>query len=94
MLKAQAAGVPVVAFDVAGSREAVADGRTGILVPAKDAQALEHAIARLLLDPPLRRRLGDAARSRMRQEFSIDAMVDQHLAVYEAILNERLNEPG
>lgn len=88
MLKAQAAGVPVVAFDVAGSREAVAGGRTGLLVPAKDARALERAIVRLLDDREERRRFGEAARARMRQEFSIDAMVDQHMQVYEAVLNE------
>lgn len=88
MLKAQAAGVPVVAFDVAGSREAVADGRTGLLVPAKDSRALERAISRLLGNREERRRFGEAARARMQQEFSIDAMVDQHMQVYEAVLNE------
>ena len=88
MLKAQAAGVPVVAFDVAGSREAVAHDRTGILVRPKDSRALEQAIARLLGDPAMRRRLGETARERMRNEFSIEGMVDQHLAVYEAALDE------
>lgn len=88
MLKAQAAGVPVVAFDVAGSREAVAHDRTGILVRPKDTGALEQAIARLLGDPALRQRFGTAARDRMQNEFSIEAMVDQHLAIYEAVLDE------
>jgi glycosyltransferase involved in cell wall biosynthesis len=88
MLKAQAAGVPVVAFDVAGSREAVAHDRSGILVPPKDVRGLGQAISRLLDDPVLRRRLGEAARERMRSEFSIEAMVDQHLQVYEATLDE------
>lgn len=88
MLKAQAAGVPVVAFDVEGSREAVAHDRSGILVRPKDVRALEHAIARLLDDPVLRQNLGAAARARMRNEFSIEAMVDQHLEIYKATLDE------
>jgi glycosyltransferase involved in cell wall biosynthesis len=88
MLKAQAAGVPVVAFDVAGSREAVAHERTGILVRPKDSRALQQAIARLLDDAALRQQLAAAARERMRTEFSIEAMVDQHLEVYEALLDE------
>lgn len=88
MLKAQAAGVPVVAFDVAGSREAVADGRTGVLVPAKDSQALARAISGLLRNRDERRRFGEAARARMQQEFSIDSMVDQHMQLYEAVSNE------
>jgi glycosyltransferase involved in cell wall biosynthesis len=88
MLKAQAAGVPVVAFDVAGSREAVVHDRTGILVSPKDSRALEQGIASLLGDPVRRRRLGEAARERMQSEFSIEVMVDQHLRVYEAALDE------
>lgn len=87
MLKAAAAGVPVIAFDVAGSREAVGDGQTGLLVTPKDTRALEHAIARLADDPGLRRSLGEAGRQRMREEFSIDTMVDQHVGLYEALLN-------
>lgn len=88
MLKAQAAGVPVVAFDVAGSREAVADGRTGLLVPAKDSEALAQAVGKLLRDAALRRQFAAAGRERMRSEFSIDVMVERHLELYEAVLNE------
>jgi glycosyltransferase involved in cell wall biosynthesis len=87
MLKAAAAGVPVVAFDVAGAREAVVNGRTGLLVTPKDSRALEQAMLQLLRDPALRRSLGEEARHRMRTEFSIDTMVDRHIQLYETILN-------
>jgi glycosyltransferase involved in cell wall biosynthesis len=87
MLKAAAAGVPVVAFDVAGAREAVVNGRTGLLVTPKDGRALEQAMLQLLRDPALRRSLGEEARQRMRTEFSIDTMVDRHIQLYESILN-------
>jgi len=92
MLKAAAAGVAVVAFDVAGSREAVVNGRTGILVEPKDTGALEQAILTLAGNAMLRRACGDAARKRMREEFSIDTMVDKHIELYESLLNGRGNE--
>jgi glycosyltransferase involved in cell wall biosynthesis len=92
MLKAAAAGVAVVAFDVAGSREAVVNGRTGILVEPKDTVALEQAILTLAENAMLRRACGEAARKRMREEFSIDTMVDKHVELYESLLNGQGNE--
>jgi glycosyltransferase involved in cell wall biosynthesis len=86
-LKASAAGLPVVAFDAGGLREAVADGETGLLVPAGDVDALRDAIASLLRSPDLRERLGAAGSKRMQNEFSIATMADRHVAMYGAILN-------
>lgn len=88
MLKAAAAGVPVVAFDVAGSREAVAPGATGILVTPKDSAALAEAIVQMAGDAVQRKRYAEAARERMRREFSIEAMVDRHIRLYEKILHD------
>jgi Glycosyl transferases group 1 len=62
-LEAQAAGVPVVAQDVAGVPEVVADGVTGVLVPDGDDRAAAGAIARILTDAGLQRCMGDAARA-------------------------------
>lgn len=87
MLKAAAAGVPVVAFDVAGAREAVVDGVTGVLVTPKDSKSLSQTIARLLGENALRRTLGAAARQRMREEFSLESMVARHARLYDAILH-------
>ena len=92
MLKAAAAGVAVVAFDVAGSREAVANGRTGILVTPKDAAALEQAILTLAKNATLRETCGRAARHRMLEEFSIETMVDRHMELYASLLTERGND--
>jgi glycosyltransferase involved in cell wall biosynthesis len=89
MLKASAAGLPVIAFDVAGARETVRPETTGLLVPAGDSQALAAAIARLIEDTALRRRLGDNGRKRMQEEFSIDHMVDEYLKTYEAVRDAR-----
>ena len=88
-LKAAAAGIPVVGFAAAGTTEAVLNDKTGILVTPKDANALGGAISRLVDNPELRRTLGEAGRARMQSEFSIEAMVDAHVQLYESILNDR-----
>jgi len=88
-LKAAAAGVPVVGFAAGGLSEAVADGVTGLLVPPKDVDALREAIAKLIENPALRDELGEAGRRRMQGEFSIEAMVDEHIQLYESVLNGR-----
>jgi glycosyltransferase involved in cell wall biosynthesis len=61
LLEAAAAGLPVVAGAVGGVPEIVADGQTGLLVRAGDAEAFAAAVARLLQDEALRLRLGRAA---------------------------------
>ena len=86
-LKAQAAGVAVIGFDAGGMREAVADGESGLLVPAEDIDALQQAIATLLDDDELRSRMGSFGRQRMQKDFSIVTMCAQHVALYESVLN-------
>ncbi len=86
ILEAMAAGVPVVATDVPGTRDLVVSGQTGYLVPAGDRAAVAQATQRLFEDPDLARRLGDAGRRRAESDFSIEAMVDQHVALYGELL--------
>lgn len=86
LLQAASAGVPIVASDAGGIPEAVRDGLNGILVPPGNTAALETAIARLLRHPALAQRMGRAGRVLMRNEFSIDAMVEGNLAVYRELL--------
>jgi glycosyltransferase involved in cell wall biosynthesis len=71
-LEAQSCGLPVVAFDNAGVPEAVQDGRTGLLVPMSDGRAFAGAIARLLADAPLRRKMGATARTHIREAHELD----------------------
>lgn len=85
-LDAQAAGVPVVASAVGGLVEAVADGETGILVPPRDPEALGAAMARILRDPALRKRYSGAGRVRVRERFSVKAMVEGSRSVYGRLL--------
>jgi glycosyltransferase involved in cell wall biosynthesis len=83
ILDAMACGKPVVGTSAGGIPESVVDGVTGLLVPPKDDAALGRAIIRLLKDPALRSRLGDAGKQRVAESFGVERMVRETLAVYE-----------
>lgn len=87
ILEAMATGLPLVATRVGGNAELVTEGETGFLVPREDSSALADAIVRYLDDLSLRRAHGAAARRRAEQEFSMEAMVDGYLAVYDELLS-------
>ena len=89
VLKAAAAGLAVVGCDAGGLPEAVAHEETGLLVAPGDADALREAIALLINDDALRSKLAAAGRERMQKEFSIDTMVDKHVALYESLIKEK-----
>jgi glycosyltransferase involved in cell wall biosynthesis len=72
--EAMACGRPVVASATGGLIEAVIDGETGLLVPPGDVSALREALRRLLSDPALRKRMGEAARRHARL-FTASAVV-------------------
>lgn len=75
VLEAMACGLPVVATDVGGTREAVVDGETGWLVRPGDCETIVARLRVLLSDQVLRRRMGDAARLRVERNFSLDSAV-------------------
>ena len=75
LLDALALGKPVVVTDVAGSRDYVIDGVTGLLVPPGDKGAFADALARLRASPSLRERLGTAARQWAREADGAPAFV-------------------
>ena len=89
LLQASSAGVPIVASRAGGIPEAVRDGLNGLLVPPGDAPALGQAMRRLLGDQDLARGMGRAGRKLMRDEFSLDVMVEGNLAVYRELLASR-----
>lgn len=82
MLEAMAARTPVVATAVGGIPGVLTNDETGLLVPALDAAALAAALARICLEPDLRRRLATAARVRFEEEFSADVMTRRYEALY------------
>lgn len=73
-LEAAASGVPAVAGRSGGAWEAVEDGETGFVVDPLDAGEVARALARLLTDPALRRRMGAAARARAETSFAYDTL--------------------
>jgi glycosyltransferase involved in cell wall biosynthesis len=90
LMEAMAAGVPVVATNVAGVSELVEDGVNGILVRPGDAEVLARRIALLLDDPNLRARLGRAGREKVAREFDQAAESAWLRRVMEAALDGRV----
>jgi glycosyltransferase involved in cell wall biosynthesis len=90
-VEAQASGLPVIGTDVGGVSEMLRDGDTGILVPPKNPQSLTDALARLIDDPALRRRMGEAGRKMVWEEavFSPARLAETTEAVYLKWLAER-----
>lgn len=82
VLEAMAAGLPVVASDNSGNRDAVVDGVTGFIV--KDEVELLERCQRLIDDKALRLRLGAAGRERVRREFSRERMLAELSRLYSA----------
>jgi glycosyltransferase involved in cell wall biosynthesis len=90
ILEAMACAKPVVTVDVGAVREVVEDGVTGLVVPHGDPAALAGAIAQLLGDPQLERRMGAAGRERAQREFGLADLVERHERAYRIALDHRL----
>jgi glycosyltransferase involved in cell wall biosynthesis len=85
LLEYMAAGRAIVATTVGAAAELIDDGVHGLLVPANDAGKLAEAIGRFLKNPGLAQRLGEAARRRVRERYSREAMVQRFTEFYERL---------
>ena len=74
---------PVVATAAPGTTEVVEDGVTGLLVPLKNPPELTRAIRRVIEEPGLAQRMGEAGRVRVEAEFGVDLMVERFASLYE-----------
>jgi glycosyltransferase involved in cell wall biosynthesis len=89
VVEAMASGVPPVATDVGGTREAIRDGVDGFLIPPRDPASAARALRALWRDPGLRLRMGRAGRARVEAEFTIERQTDQWLELYERVALRR-----
>ncbi len=87
LMEAGGCGRPVVASDVGGISDIVADGETGLLAPPGDSPALAAAILRLLADPDLRDRMGQAGRRRMERLFDARLWARSLHTVYQKAID-------
>lgn len=85
ILEAMALARPVVTSDVGGAGEAVVDGETGIVVPPGETAAAAAALAKLAADPVAAQALGERGRTRQREHFDGDAMVDGYWRALEDV---------
>ncbi|HYB44418.1 MAG TPA: glycosyltransferase family 4 protein [Candidatus Methylomirabilis sp.] len=85
-LEAMAAGVPIVATDVPGHRDVVVADETGLLVRPEDPAVLADAIASLAADPERRRRMGEAGRQRVLDQFAIRSTVARTADIYRELV--------
>jgi glycosyltransferase involved in cell wall biosynthesis len=84
-LEAMRVGTPVVVTDVIGSRDTVEHGRSGLVVPPDDPDALAAAVAKLLAQPALRRRLAEGGRDRLAHRFDVRRMADKLGNLYQTL---------
>jgi glycosyltransferase involved in cell wall biosynthesis len=66
----------------------VLDGESGLLVPPDDVPALAKAIRGLLVDPDLRHKMGQKARQRVQNDYSLEAVTTRHLKLYREVIGD------
>ena len=88
LLEGMAAGLPCIASDVDGTREAIVDGESGVLCPAGDRDAWLARLRSLIQNDSQRKTLGQAARQRYLDHFSLDAMARGTEEVYRSVIAE------
>ena len=86
LIEAAACGRAIVTTDVAGCRDAIYNGVTGVLVPVKDGPALAEAISTLVKKPETYIKMGIEGRKMAEERFDENKVIDQHLSLYNELL--------
>ncbi len=89
LIEAASSGRAIVACEVPGCTEVVRDAENGLLVPVRNPEALARALNTLILNAPLRARMGSRGREIAVREFSDELVLPQVIAVYRALLERR-----
>jgi glycosyltransferase involved in cell wall biosynthesis len=88
LLEAMACATPVVACNSGGSPELVEDGVSGFLIPVNDSMALAERLSELLAQPSLRREMGNNARRRIEESFSVSQVLPKMMAAYDFVITQ------
>jgi glycosyltransferase involved in cell wall biosynthesis len=89
LLEAMASGTPVIATEVDGNSELISHRETGLLVPPDNPHALSKAIIQLYNEKNAAERYAQAAKEKVKQNFSFDYMINQYIAVYNELTCSR-----
>lgn len=88
LIEAAACGRAIITTDMPGCRDSITPDVTGLLIPARDSEALASAIERLLTDKDLRVRMGQAGRKLAENKYSIEQVIKTHIDIYNELLNK------
>lgn len=86
LIEADAIGRPIITCNSVGCKETVIDGHNGYLIPTKDVDALVEKLDILLSNAKLRQKMGRNARAYAEAYFSIDQVIEKHLAIYNELV--------
>jgi glycosyltransferase involved in cell wall biosynthesis len=86
LLEAAATGLPIIGSRVGGIPECIDEGKTGFLVPERDADALAQRMGELLDDNVKRRQMGTAGRALIERQFDIERQTEALESFYDSLL--------
>jgi glycosyltransferase involved in cell wall biosynthesis len=89
IIEAMFSGLPVVANDMGGISDAIEQNKTGFLIKAGNLSDFKTKLSYLLEDPKLRKNMGENARIKALNEFTIDSMIDKYQKVFEEVINKK-----
>jgi len=88
-MEAMAAGRPIVASRLGALEEIIVEGETGLLVAPGSSEELAAAIEKVLRNPSLAAKMGEAGNLRVRQNFTLEQMLERTAALYDALVSQR-----
>ena len=92
LIEAMAAGKPVVATSTSSIPEIVEDGRSGILVPPENAEAISDALIKLISEPELRTKFGKEGQKIVREKFTTERMIKDYEKIFQSLQDLRNNK--